>query len=54
MADAKPVLGFVGIGIMGSAMTLRLLERGWRVVVWNREPDRLRTVCEAGAEAAAS
>lgn len=50
----KPRLGFVGIGIMGSAMTLRLLERGWRVAVWNLEPERIPPVVAAGAVAARS
>jgi len=29
-------LGFIGIGIMGEAMTLRLIDKGWRVTVWKR------------------
>ena len=47
-------LGFIGIGIMGTAMVLRLLERGWRVTVWNKEPERLPAVCDKGAIAAAT
>ncbi len=50
----RPPLGFIGIGLMGTAMTLRLLERGWKVTVWNREAERLHAVVEAGAVAAAS
>jgi 3-hydroxyisobutyrate dehydrogenase len=50
----KPRLGFIGIGIMGSQMTLRLLERGWRVTAWNLEPEALDKVTPAGAVAAAS
>jgi 3-hydroxyisobutyrate dehydrogenase len=46
----KPRLGFIGIGIMGEAMTLRLLERGWRVSVWNLTPDRYAKVVPAGAK----
>jgi 3-hydroxyisobutyrate dehydrogenase len=53
MAD-KPRLGFVGIGLMGEAMTRRLLDRGYRMTVWNREPERLKTVVPHGAVAAAS
>ncbi|HYC15099.1 MAG TPA: NAD(P)-binding domain-containing protein, partial [Stellaceae bacterium] len=45
----KPRLGFIGIGIMGEAMTLRLLERGWSVRVWNLTPDRYAKVVPAGA-----
>lgn len=54
MTAQKPRLGFIGMGIMGTAMTLRLLEQGWSVTVWNLEPDRLAAVVEAGAVAAAS
>jgi len=44
----KPVLGFVGLGIMGVPMVLRLLEQGYRVVVWNREPERADLVVPRG------
>jgi 3-hydroxyisobutyrate dehydrogenase len=47
-------LGFLGIGIMGEAMTRRLLERGHDVAVWNLEPERLATVVPHGARATAS
>src|SRR5260221_8863552 len=46
---AKPSLGFIGIGIMGEAMVLRLLERGFAVTVWNLTPDRYARVVPAGA-----
>jgi 3-hydroxyisobutyrate dehydrogenase len=42
-------LGFIGIGLMGEAMTLRLLERGWPVSVWNLTEDRYARVVPAGA-----
>ena len=48
-------IGFIGIGLMGEAMVLRLLERGHGpVTVWNLEPERLATVVPHGAVAAAS
>jgi 3-hydroxyisobutyrate dehydrogenase len=53
MAD-RPKLGFIGIGLMGEAMTRRLLDRGYEVTVWNLEPERLDTVVPHGARAAAS
>jgi 3-hydroxyisobutyrate dehydrogenase len=52
--ENRPRIGFIGIGIMGSAMTYRLLERGWHVRVWNLEPEALPPVVAAGAVAAAS
>jgi 3-hydroxyisobutyrate dehydrogenase len=53
MAD-RPKLGFIGIGLMGEAMTRRLLDRGYEVTVWNLEPERLDTVVPHGARAAPS
>lgn len=45
----KPTLGFIGLGLMGTAMSLRLLEKGWAVNVWNLEPERIGPVADAGA-----
>ncbi len=47
-------IGFIGIGLMGRPMTLRLLAAGYRVNVWNRSAEKLKTVLEAGAKAPAS
>jgi len=38
----KPRLGFIGIGLMGEAMKLRLLERGRHVTVWHLTADAVR------------
>lgn len=46
-----PRLGFIGLGLMGTAMSLRLLEKGWRVNVWNLEPERVGPVVDVGAVA---
>jgi 3-hydroxyisobutyrate dehydrogenase len=51
---AKPTLGFIGLGLMGTAMSLRLLEKGWAVNVWNLEPERMGQVVDAGATGKAS
>jgi len=50
----KPALGFIGIGIMGEAMVLRLLDQGFAVTVWNLTPDRYARVLPAGARRADS
>jgi 3-hydroxyisobutyrate dehydrogenase len=50
----KPKLGFIGLGLMGTAMSLRLLEKGWTLNVWNLEPERIAPVVQAGATAMAS
>jgi len=42
-------LGFVGIGLMGKSLTLRLLAAGYQVNVWNRSADNLVAVSLAGA-----
>ena len=47
-------LGFIGIGLMGRPMTLRLLAAGHEVTVWNRSRDKLAAVLEKGARAADS
>jgi 3-hydroxyisobutyrate dehydrogenase len=49
-----PRLGFLGLGIMGKEMVLRLLERGFPVTVWNLEPERVPLVTGSGAVPAAS
>ena len=42
-------VGYVGLGTMGSAITLRLLDAGHRVVVWNRTREKAAPLLEAGA-----
>jgi 3-hydroxyisobutyrate dehydrogenase len=45
-------LGFIGTGLMGRPMILRLLDAGHRVTVWNRSRDKLAPVLARGATAA--
>ena len=52
MPDKKPVLGFIGIGLMGSPMTIRLLDAGYEVHVWNRSEEKLKPVLAKGAKQA--
>jgi len=47
-------LGYIGVGLMGRPMVLRLLAAGHEVTVWNRSRDKLAPVLEKGAKAAAS
>lgn len=49
-ATAKPLVGVVGLGLMGTAMTERLLAHGYRVVVWNRSRDKAEPLIALGAE----
>ena len=54
MSDKKTTLGFIGVGLMGQPMVLRLLKAGFGVNVWNRSPEKLIPVIAAGAKAYAS
>jgi 3-hydroxyisobutyrate dehydrogenase len=47
-------LGFIGIGLMGKPMTLRLLAARHEVAVWNRSRDKLKEVIDQGARPAGS
>ncbi len=47
-------IGFLGTGIMGTAMASRLLEAGYDLCVWNRTPDKLAPLLDKGARAAAT
>jgi 3-hydroxyisobutyrate dehydrogenase len=47
-------IGFIGIGLMGKPLSLRLLEAGFMVNVWNRSPEKLQAVTDKGAIAQAS
>ena len=47
-------LGFAGLGLMGLPMTLRLIEAGWQVTVWNRSREKILPALEAGATEAST
>jgi 3-hydroxyisobutyrate dehydrogenase len=47
-------IGIAGIGKMGAAVALRLMEVGHKVTAWNRTADKLRAVANAGAAIAAT
>lgn len=47
--QAQSRLGFIGTGLLGSAMVRRLLDLGYQVTVWNRARERLAPLIEAGA-----
>ena len=50
----KPRLGFIGAGLMGKPMSLRLLAAGYALTVWNRSRDKLAPLTAKGAHAADS
>jgi 2-hydroxy-3-oxopropionate reductase len=47
-------IGFVGLGIMGSAMATNLVDAGNDVICWNRTPEPLDRLVGAGAVPAGS
>lgn len=49
MIKKNYTLGFIGIGLMGKPMTLRLLKAGYTVNVWNRSKEKLNAVTNSGA-----
>lgn len=52
--QTRPILGYLGLGLMGLPMTQRLLEAGHTVHVWNRSPAKLAPAVERGAIACAT
>src|SRR5512135_1304241 len=47
-------VAFLGLGAMGAPMARRILSAGVPLTVWNRTPERVRPLAEAGARAAAT
>ena len=47
--ETKPTLGFLGLGLMGSPMTLRLLNAGYEVSIWNRTREKTIPLLNDGA-----
>jgi 3-hydroxyisobutyrate dehydrogenase len=45
-------IGVAGVGRMGGAIAARLIDVGHDVTVWNRTPDKVQQLAEAGAKAA--
>jgi 3-hydroxyisobutyrate dehydrogenase-like beta-hydroxyacid dehydrogenase len=51
---SRPVVGFVGLGAMGSHMATRLIGAGYALVVYNRTAERAEPLARLGAQTAAS
>ncbi len=47
-------ISVIGTGAMGTAVVERLLDKGHRVIIFNRSPGRMAPLAEKGAEIAAS
>lgn len=51
---AKPSVGYLGMGIMGTAMATRLVDAGFSTTIWNRSRDKCAALEAKGAKVAAS
>lgn len=47
-------VGLIGVGLMGQEMGRRLIDCGIAVTAWDREPEHVQRLCEAGGERADS
>jgi 3-hydroxyisobutyrate dehydrogenase len=47
-------IGFIGLGIMGRGMARNLMNKGYKIIVWNRTPARMNEFVQTGAIAAKS
>ncbi len=52
--DTSARIGWVGAGRMGSEMALRLLEKGWKLEIYNRTRSKIEPLVAAGGAAAES
>ncbi|MBI2861901.1 MAG: NAD(P)-binding domain-containing protein, partial [Chloroflexi bacterium] len=46
---ANPLIGFIGLGVMGRPMARNLLSAGYRLVVHSRSPGPVDELVAAGA-----
>jgi len=53
-AAPRPRLGYIGVGLMGQPMCLRLLAAGFPLTVWNRTAAKIAGVVDKGARPAGS
>ena len=49
MAEKNQRIGVIGLGLMGTAIPERLIERGFQAHIWNRTRDKAETFLARGA-----
>ena len=54
MNTAKPAIGFIGLGLMGSRMATRLLGAGYALTVFDRDHSKAQALAQHGAAVAPS
>jgi len=47
-------VGFIGLGLMGSGMSMNILKAGYPLTVWNRTRSKMKPLIDAGAKGAES
>ena len=47
-------IGFIGVGMMGTPMTKRLINAGYKVVAFDTDPEAMERAKENGAQTVAS
>ena len=50
MSTDHPRIGFIGLGLMGAPIAMKLIEAGRHVSVWGRSPEKLAPAVAAGAK----
>jgi len=53
-SEAKPQLGFLGLGAMGSRLAMRLLKAGYHLTMYDRTREKTQPLAQLGARAAAT
>ncbi len=51
---SNKLVGFIGLGIMGSRMCKNLIKSGYKVIVWNRTINKAKSLKPLGAKVARS
>ena len=54
MAQGKATVGFLGLGLMGTAMTRRLADQGYSVTGYDIAPEKTSAAAAAGLRTATS
>ncbi|RYE61806.1 MAG: NAD(P)-dependent oxidoreductase, partial [Oxalobacteraceae bacterium] len=54
VANPSKKIAFLGTGLMGAPMARRLLQAGYSLTVWNRNPDKAKALESDGATVAPS
>lgn len=52
VAADKPLIGFIGIGLMGKPMATNLLKAGYPLIAWNRTATKAAELASSGATVA--